>query len=642
MNNYLSLLNSQQYSAVIHIKGPVLILAGAGTGKTKTIISRIAYIICNGHANSHEILAVTFTNRAANEMLSRILKLTNIHNIPWFGTFHGIAVKILRDHANIVGLNSNFSIISVEEQLQIIKNIIKTIDSKNISNKYSNIMYTIQQWKEKCLTPYEVECLSNSNVAKNLIALQVYYQYQEILHRLNAVDFGDLLLYNIQIFNRNREILSYYQLKFKYIIVDEYQDTNTIQYLWLQYLAKHHANICCVGDDDQLIYSWRGAEVENIFNFSNDFANAKIFKLECNYRSTSHILAAASYMINHNQARLQKTLWTKNIAGDKVKIIKLVNSKDEARFIIQQILQLHQYRLSDIAVLVRASFQTRVLEEFFIKHSVPYKVLSGIRFYERQEVQDIIACLRLIINHNDDLAFSRIINRPKRYIGAITIQKIHKIAQCDNISYLAALKVLIDNHQVTERIRFALNKFFNDIKYLTDQISTCPLYSFVEKIVIQLGYITMLENEGITGIVRMENIKELISSLKDFDNPKTFLEHISLVMDTDNIKNNDEHYVYIMTLHASKGLEFPCVFLPGWEEGLFPHQRSFGDKTGKALEEERRLAYVGITRAKSKLLISCVERREINNQWHKMYISRFIKELPKEHIEIMTRKVFLP
>lgn len=636
MNDYLALLNPEQQSAVTSVDGPVLILAGAGTGKTRTITSRIAHIIKNNYAFSDEILAVTFTNKAANEMVSRVLELTNT-NIPWLGTFHAIAAKILRQHAEVVGLNFNFTIIGVDDQLQVIKNIVNEISPDKLSEKHSVIMNIIQKWKEKCWMPSEVEDVQSFR-SVYVTALKVYHQYQERLQFLNSVDFGDLLLYNIQLFNKNTEILSYYQNKFKYIMVDEYQDTNAIQYLWLKYLAREHLNICCVGDDDQSIYSWRGAEIENILKFSDDFKNAKTFKLECNYRSTSHILATASYVINHNKTRLEKELWTTNIEGEKVNLIKLWDGKAEARFISEQILKLSQFRFSDIAVLVRATFQTRVLEEYFIKYSIPYKIISGMKFYERQEVRDLIAYLRLITNNNDDLAFERIVNRPKRSIGATTLRKIYVAAQDNRISFFEAAKILVESNQVTERIKFSLNDFLNKIETWGEIVNTKTLSELAGTIANQSGYIEMLKSEGVTGVARIENVKELISSLKNFDNATAFLEHISLVMEVDNMNSDDT--VYVMTLHAAKGLEFPCVFLPGWEEGLFPHQRSFEDKTGKALEEERRLAYVGITRAKEKLIISCADRREINNQWQPMRTSRFIKELPRENVTVIKSSAY--
>lgn len=635
MSNYLSQLNPEQQAAVMNVDGPILILAGAGTGKTRTITSRIAHIISNGYCSSDQILAVTFTNKAANEMASRVLEMTDV-SIPWLGTFHAIAAKILRKHAEVVGLNPNFTIIGIDDQLQVIKNIINEMSPSGLPEKHNTIMNIIQKWKEKCLMPSEVEDVQSFK-SLYVTAMRVYHQYQERLQFLNSVDFGDLLLYNIQLFNHRSDILSYYQNKFKYIMVDEYQDTNAIQYLWLKYFAKEHSNICCVGDDDQSIYSWRGAEVENILKFSDDFKGAKTVKLECNYRSTSHILATASRVINYNKTRLEKKLWTANTEGEKVSLIKLCDGKAEARFISEQILRFTQYRFCDIAVLVRATFQTRVLEEYFIKYSIPYKIISGMKFYERQEVRDIIAYLRLVINNNDELAFERIINRPKRSIGATTIKKIYISAQDHRISFFEAAKMLVDSDKLTERIKSSLNDFLGKIKLWKEKVTTKELFEFVEMIADQSGYIAMLEGEGIKGAARMENVKELISSLKNFDNATTFLEHISLVMEVDNMKNDDT--VYVMTLHAAKGLEFPCVFLPGWEEGLFPHQRSFEDRSGKALEEERRLAYVGITRAKEKLTISCADRREINNQWQPMRTSRFIRELPRDNVAVVKSNI---
>ncbi|MDN5247682.1 MAG: UvrD-helicase domain-containing protein [Wolbachia endosymbiont of Tyrophagus putrescentiae] len=632
MSDYLSQLNPEQQAAVTNVDGPILILAGAGTGKTRTITSRIAHIISNGYCSPEQILAVTFTNKAASEMASRVMEMTGV-NIPWLGTFHAIAAKILRQHAEVLGLNSNFTIIGVDDQLQVIKSI---LSETSFSEKYSTVLNIIQQWKEKCLLPSEVEDIQSFK-SVYVVALKVYHQYQERLKFLNSVDFGDLLLYNVQLFNQNNEILAYYQNKFKYIMVDEYQDTNAIQYLWLKYLAKEHSNICCVGDDDQSIYSWRGAEVENILKFSDDFKGAKTVKLECNYRSTSHILATASYVINYNKTRLGKKLWTTNAEGEKVGVVRLWDSKAEARFISEQILKLSHYRFSDIAILVRATFQTRVLEEYFIKYSIPYKIISGMKFYERQEVKDIIAYLRLVVNNNDDLAFERIINRPKRSIGATTLKKIYVIAQDHKVSFFEAAKILVNGDQITERIKSSLNGFLSKIELWREVIKNQKLFEFVEILANQSGYIEMLEEEGVTGAARIENVKELISSLKSFDNATIFLEHISLVMDVDNMSNDDA--VYVMTLHAAKGLEFSCVFLPGWEEGLFPHQRSFEDRSGGALEEERRLAYVGITRAKEKLIISCADRREINNQWQPMRISRFIKELPRDNAEVIKSNV---
>lgn len=634
-NDYLSLLNKEQKAAVVNTSGPVLILAGAGTGKTRTVTTRIAHIIKCGLAFAEEILAVTFTNKAANEMLLRVLELTDASGI-WLGTFHGIAARILRNHAEVVGLKSNFTIINTDDQVQVVKNIISEMYPNYSSEKYSVIAGIIQKWKEKGLSPKDVvasELFKQSYVT----TLTVYHHYQERLKFLNSTDFGDLLLYNVQILSENNDILSYYQDKFKYIMVDEYQDTNTIQYLWLQLLAQKHQNICCVGDDDQSIYSWRGAEVENILKFSDDFPEAKVIRLECNYRSTPHILATASCIINNNKGRLKKTLWTQSSSGQKVGLMKFWDGKAEAKYIGELILKLSEYKFSDIAVLVRAGFQTRVFEEYFVKYSIPYKIVGGVKFYDRQEVKDIIAYLRIITNSSDDLAFERIINRPKRGIGATTLKKIYGIAQENSISFIEATKILINGKQVTERTKTTLKYLLDKINSWKELLTEFPLSEATKMIADQSGYIEMLENEGAVGLSRIENIKELLSALNGFSDAISFLEHISLVSDIDSISH--DNVVYVMTLHAAKGLEFSCVFLPGWEEGVFPHQRSFDDKTGKSLEEERRLAYVGVTRAKERLYISCSGRREINNMWQTMRNSRFIRELPADSVEVIKHNV---
>ncbi|XP_066591916.1 probable DNA helicase II homolog [Prorops nasuta] len=627
--DYFSMLNKEQQVAVTTVNGPVLILAGAGTGKTRTIISRIAHILESNYAFRDEILAVTFTNKAANEMKSRVLDLTG-RNIPWLGTFHAIAAKILRMDPEIAGLNKNFTIIDMADQFQVIKNIMTEMQEK-VKDKQKSVMNIIQQWKEKCLLPSEVK---NAWKSMESLALKVYHKYQDKIKSLNFADFGDLLLYNIKLFQQNTEVLSHYQNKFKYIMVDEYQDTNSIQYLWLNYLSKGHLNICCVGDDDQSIYSWRGAEVENILKFSDKFNNAKTFKLECNYRSTSHILATASHVIDNNVARLKKDLWTTNNEGEKVIVTKLQDEKQEAKFLCNQIMKLNlKYKYSDIAVLVRAAFQTRVMEEYFIQYSIPYKIICGLRFYERQEIKDVIAYLRLIINNSDDLSFERIINRPKRSIGAKTLKNISQIAEENKTSFFEAAQIIAGNQKGAKRLKSSLNDFTSKIKDWEEIASSKPLAELVTIIVNQSGYIKMLESEGEKGVSRIENVQELIASLNNFDSIENFLEHISLVMDTDNIKSDDT--VHVMTLHAAKGLEFPCVFLPGWEDGLFPHHRSLEDRGGKALEEERRLAYVGITRAKERLFISSTKGRQTYNQWQPACDSRFIKELPKEHVKVI-------
>ncbi|GAT77073.1 DNA helicase II [Ehrlichia ruminantium] len=632
MEDYITSLNEDQKKAVININGPILILAGAGTGKTRTITSRIAYILNNNFALPNQILAVTFTNKAANEMLSRINELTCASNI-WLGTFHAIATKILRQHAEEVGLKSDFTIISTDDQLQVIKTIVNDMHPEYASDAYKIILNKIQRWKDRGLVPTNISD-TELNKPINTIALSTYKIYQERLKFLNCADFGDLLLYNIEIFTKQHNILSHYQEQFKYIMVDEYQDINTIQYLWLRLLAQKHKNLCCVGDDDQSIYSWRGAEVGNILKFSDDFPNAKTIRLECNYRSTSNILEVATAIINNNKSRLGKKLWTTNQEGNKVSLMKFWDSRIEAQYICEYIKNLHDYQFKETAILVRAGFQTRIFEEYFIKYNIPYRIIGSTRFYDRQEIRDIIAYLKIIVNPQHDIAFDRIINKPKRNVGASTLNKIYSYAKQYNTHFLDATKILIEDNQLSEKTSRSLNNLLNKINSWKESLLSDSISNTVKMIAYDSGYIDMLENEGESGLARIENIKELFSALLNFNDVNAFLEHISLVTEVD-ISNDDDNYTCIMTLHAAKGLEFPVVFLPGWEEGVFPHEKSLQDRTGEALEEERRLAYVGITRAREQLFISCVAVRDINNWRQQMEISRFIKELPIEHIQVI-------
>ncbi|CEI84811.1 DNA helicase II [Ehrlichia minasensis] len=632
MEDYITSLNEDQKEAVININGPILILAGAGTGKTRTVTSRIAYIINNNFALPSQILAVTFTNKAANEMLARISEMTPVYNI-WLGTFHAIAAKILRQHAETVGLKNDFTIINTDDQLQVIKNIVNDMHPEYGSDAHKIILNKIQRWKDRSLTANNI---TDTELYKpiNTVALSTYHVYQERLKFLNCVDFGDLLLYNIQIFTTQHDILSYYQEKFKYIMVDEYQDINTIQYLWLRLLAQKYKNLCCVGDDDQSIYSWRGAEVGNILKFSDDFPNAKVVRLECNYRSTSNILNVATAIINNNKSRLGKKLWTTNEKGQKVNLMKFWDNKAEAQYICEYIKNLHDYQFNETAILVRAGFQTRIFEEYFIKYNIPYKIIGGTRFYDRQEIRDIIAYLKITANPNNDIAFERIINKPKRHIGASTLNKIYLCAKQNNTYFLNAAKLLVSGNQLSDKVSRSLNHLLNKIDSWKESLLSDSISNTVKMIAYDSGYIDMLENEGENGLARIENIKELFSALLSFNDVKEFLEHISLVTEMDSLDYND-NYTYIMTLHAAKGLEFPIVFLPGWEEGIFPHEKSLQDRTGEALEEERRLAYVGITRAREQLFISCAAVRDINNWRQQMKISRFIKELPAEHVQVI-------
>ncbi|QLK50317.1 DNA helicase II [Ehrlichia ruminantium] len=632
MEDYITSLNEEQKKAVTNINGPILILAGAGTGKTRTITSRIAYILNNNFALPSQILAVTFTNKAANEMLSRINELTCASNI-WLGTFHAIATKILRQHAEAVGLKSDFTIIGTDDQLQVIKTIVNDMHPEYASDAYKIILNKIQRWKDRGLVPTNISD-TELNKPINTIALSTYNIYQERLKFLNCADFGDLLLYNIEIFTKQHNILSHYQEQFKYIMVDEYQDINTIQYLWLRLLAQKHKNLCCVGDDDQSIYSWRGAEVGNILKFSDDFPNAKTIRLECNYRSTSNILEVATAIINNNKSRLGKKLWTTNQEGNKVNLMKFWDSRIEAQYICEYIKNLHDYQFKETAILVRAGFQTRIFEEYFIKYNIPYRIIGSTRFYDRQEIRDIIAYLKITVNPQHDIAFDRIINKPKRNVGASTLNKIYSYAKQYNTHFLDATKILIEDNQLSEKTSRSLNNLLNKINSWKESLLSDSISNTVKMIAYDSGYIDMLENEGESGLARIENIKELFSALLNFNDVNAFLEHISLVTEVD-ISNDDDNYTCIMTLHAAKGLEFPVVFLPGWEEGVFPHEKSLQDRTGEALEEERRLAYVGITRAREQLFISCVAVRDINNWRQQMEISRFIKELPIEHIQVI-------
>ncbi len=620
-------LNNKQQQAVNLISGPILILAGAGTGKTRTLVARIANILNNGHALQDEVMAVTFTNKAAKEIQSRITEFTGHHNIRWIGTFHSIAAKILRKEANYIGLESNFSIIDQTDQINLIKNIVKDmspeyINSREWTKKIKKIANIIQHWKEKALMPESISEVKNEI---QRLALKCYSLYQERLKLANAADFDDLILHNISIFNNNPKVLEYYQDKIRYLMVDEYQDTNTIQYIWLRLLAQKHKNICCVGDDDQSIYSWRGAQISNILKFSDDFLEVKIIKLEQNYRSTSHILSIAASIIDKNENRLGKTLWTENNSGTKVKLMQCYDHKEEARNIISSIIQ--NNKVEDTAILVRVSAQTRTLEEYAIYYGMPYHILGGLRFYDRKEIKDSICYLRIAININDDLAFERIINTPKRGIGPATIKKIYYTAISNKISLAKSAFILIEQEIIkSEKLKVLLQQI-NEWNTLAKEI---PPTQLTELILTSSGYMEMLSQEDEIE-TKKENIKELIYALKDFSDINQFLEYVALVT-ANETSSNKNCGVSIMTLHAAKGLEFNNVFLPGWEEGLFPHQRCIDERN---IEEERRLAYVGITRAKENLCISFSARRFINNHWVYYQPSRFLQNLPKKNIEVL-------
>ncbi|MBI0140967.1 UvrD-helicase domain-containing protein [Bartonella sp. W8125] len=640
--DYLEKLNPEQRLAVTTTEGPVLVLAGAGTGKTRVLTTRIAHILRLGLAYPSQILAVTFTNKAAREMKNRIGELVGgaVEGMPWLGTFHSIGVKILRRHAELVGLNSNFTILDTDDVIRLIKQLIQAegLDDKRWpARSFANM---IDGWKNRGLAPDQIP-EGDARSFGNGKGRELYRAYQERLQTLNACDFGDLLLHPIHIFQKNADVLREYHKKFRYILVDEYQDTNTAQYLWLRLLAQRPAgetvNLCCVGDDDQSIYGWRGAEIDNILRFEKDFPGATVIRLERNYRSTSHILGAASYLIAHNEGRLGKTLFTDNKTENdqKVKVHAAWDSEEEARAIGEEIEQLqHQgLALNDIAILVRASFQMREFEDRFVTLGLNYRVIGGPRFYERQEIRDALAYFRVVAQPSDDLAFERIINTPKRGLGEATVRQIHDTARARNEPMLKAAQEMVETDELKPKARSSLRKLVEDFRRWQNMLDNTPHTELAEIILDESGYTAMWQaDRSAEAPGRLENLKELIHSMEDFESLRSFLEHISLVMDTE--KNEDMDAVNIMTLHSAKGLEFNTVFLPGWEEGLFPHQRSLDEGGRSGLEEERRLAYVGLTRAKENLHIWFVSNRRIHGLWQSTIPSRFLDELPNEHVEV--------
>jgi DNA helicase II / ATP-dependent DNA helicase PcrA len=635
--DYLQYLNKEQLQAVQTVEGPLLVLAGAGTGKTKVLISRIAHIILSGYAYPSQVLAVTFTNKAAREMTRRLNEATGHQgNSVWLGTFHSIAAKILRRHAELVGLKTDFTIIDMDDQVRLLKSIIAAhnIDEKKFAPKA--MLALIQKWKDQGLLPDKVPASEAQQSVYHSKAFQLYTEYQKRLAALGVVDFGDLLLHNITLFLQRTDILADYHRRFKYILVDEYQDTNVAQYLWLRLLAQGHRNICCVGDDDQSIYGWRGAEVGNILKFEHDFPGATIIRLEQNYRSTTHILGAASCLISGNNARLGKTLWTESDGGEKVRLLaSLMDGREEVKAITADIAshQLKGHPLSEVAILVRASFQTRLFEENLMASAIPYRVVGGLRFYERMEIRDILAYMRVTLENDDDLAFERIVNTPRRYIGEATLASIRGYAQAGGISMVQAVREMLQGSEL-KRARAALQTLIESFDRWKNAAKIKSPADFVETIITESGYLDMWKNDkSIEAEGRVENIKELLRGLQEADSITEFLERVSLVMDTD--KEENLPMVSIMTLHAAKGLEFDIVYLPGWEEGIFPHQKSLDESGTAGLEEERRLAYVGITRAKRQLTISFAANRYMYGQWQSSISSRFIDELPKEHITII-------
>ena len=632
---YLKNLNEQQKEAVSYLNGPLLIVAGAGSGKTKVLTSRIAHIIKQKKAFPNQIIAVTFTNKAAKEMQNRVSKILKKEAIglSWLGTFHSISAKLLRKHAPAVGLQSNYSIIDQDDQVRLVKNICKAenIDIKKISPKY--ILSIIDNWKNKGWYPEDVILKKKDVLEKGF--LKIYKIYQSKLMDLNACDFGDLILHCVKIFEKNSDIRKLYSKNFKYILVDEYQDTNLIQSKWLNYLAEYNENICCVGDDDQSIYSWRGAEIKNFLKFDKIYENTKIIRLEKNYRSTQNILSVASKLIENNQNRVGKKLYTNSDNGELVSLNCYKNGKDEATGVGDRIEKLKKkYSLNNISILVRAIFQTREFEERFLKIGLPYRIIGGIKFYERAEIKDCIAYLRIIHQAQDDLSFERIINVPKRSIGDSTIKQINEYAKKNELSLEVASKKLLENNKIKPKTKIGLTSFLNLIeKWRNDfNVKKFGHIKLLQTILDESGYSQMLKNKkDLENENRLENIKELLNAMKEFDNLESFLEHVALATSID--QNWEGQKVNLMTIHASKGLEFDVVFLPGWEEGLFPHQKSIEEKGEKGLEEERRLAYVGITRAKKLVNISFSMNRFYQGDWIDSMASRFIDELPNEHLE---------
>ncbi len=634
-SEFLKNLNNAQKEAVLHLDGPLLIVAGAGSGKTKVLTTRIANIIKEKKAFPNQILAVTFTNKAAKEMQNRVSKIigSGAVGLSWLGTFHSICAKLLRKHASAVGLNSNFTIIDTDDQIRLIKNICKgeNIDVKQLVPRY--ILAVIDRWKNKGFYPAEVKINQKDIYEKNI--LPVYKIYQQKLIDLNTCDFGDLILHAVKVLENNPDIKEIYSKNFKYVLVDEYQDTNYIQNKWLNLLTEKNKNICCVGDDDQSIYSWRGAEIKNFLDFDKVFKNTKIIRLEENYRSTQNILSVASKLISHNQNRVGKTLKTSMEDGDLIKLNCFKNGKDEAIGISDEIEKIKKkYSLNDIAILVRAIFQTREFEERFLKIGIPYRILGGTKFYERSEIKDCVGYLRLIYQEKDDLAFERIVNNPKRSIGDSTLKSVHEYSKKNSLCLENASRKMIEVNLIRPKAKIGLTIFLDLLKKWRNELNNKKInhVKLLQIILDESGYSAMLKNKkDLENENRLENIKELLSAMKEFDNLESFLEHVALATSID--QDWDGQKVNMMTMHASKGLEFEAVFLPGWEEGLFPHQKSIEEKGQNGLEEERRLAYVGITRAKEKAVISFSMNRFYQGDWIDSMASRFIDELPNNCLE---------
>jgi DNA helicase-2/ATP-dependent DNA helicase PcrA len=632
---YLDGLNSAQRDAVEATEGPVLVLAGAGTGKTRVLTTRFAHILLSRRAFPNQILTVTFTNKAAREMRERVGRiLGQPAEGLWLGTFHALGARMLRRFADRVGLQSNFSILDTDDQLRLLKQVMEAarIDAKRWPP--NALMAQIQKWKDKGFAPGEIPAAEDSEFA-NGRAQALYAAYQERLRALNAADFGDLLLLTVNLLKNDAEVLATYHRAFRYILVDEYQDTNLVQYYWLRLLAQGHRNICCVGDDDQSIYSWRGAEIENILKFERDFLGAKVVRLEANYRSTAPILAAASHLIAHNEGRLGKTLHAgrNDAAGDNVEVVALWDSEEEARMVGGRVEALKRagQSLAEMAILVRAGFQTRAFEERMITLGLPYRIIGGLRFYERAEIRDAIAYLRVLVQPADDLAFERIVNTPKRGVGDVSLRAMHERARTGAVSLFAATEAMLRDGGFKGKLRQAMAELLDGFGRWRGQLEREGHVMTLQTMLEESGYTDMWKaDKSPDAPGRLENLKELVRALADFESLQGFLDHVALVME--NEQESDDHKLSMMTLHGAKGLEFDTVFLPGWEEGVFPNQRALDEGGNKSLEEERRLAYVGITRARQRAIISHAANRRIYANWQSSIPSRFLDELPAEYV----------
>jgi len=634
---YLHGLNPPQREAVLTTEGPVLLLAGAGTGKTRALTARLAHLVATRRAWPSELLAVTFTNRAAREMKERVGALIGeaVEGMPWLGTFHAIGARMLRRHAEVVGLKSNFTILDTDDQQRLMKQVIVEAGLDERRWPARALAGLIDRWKNRGLVPEKVSAAESAAFADGKGAA-LYTRYQERLRQLNTADFGDLLLHNLTILTSEPAILAGYQQRFKYILVDEYQDTNVVQYLWLRLLAQERKNICVVGDDDQSIYSWRGAEVANILRFDQDFTGAAVIRLEQNYRSTPHILGAAGGLIAKNSGRLGKQLWTQLNAGEKVGVVGVWDGPEEARHVGEQLegLQRQGATLDDAAILVRAGFQTREFEDRFIAIGLPYRIVGGFRFYERAEIRDAMAYFRVIVSSADDLAFERIVNRPKRGLGEKSVAQLHQLARARGVSLASAAADLAQTDDLTGAARRALADLGQNFARWRSQLESLPHTELARLVLDESGYSAMLQaDRSAEAAGRLENLQELVRAMEEYESLPAFLDHVALVMDND--ASDAEPKVTVMTLHAAKGLEFPYVFLPGWEEGVFPSQRALDEGGNAALEEERRLAYVGLTRARRRAWVLHAANRRVYGTWQSSLPSRFVAELPAENVDVV-------